>query len=266
MTTEQTEDKGAIALRAEVAPVVARAGALVVATPEQYQDAAGFLKAIKAAQQKVTAHFGGMKAAAHAAWKAITAKESETLAPLADAERIVKARMVEWQQEQERIRLAEQRRLQAIADEAARKERERAEAAARVQREKEAEARAEQQRQERLAAQARTEAARQAAQAAAEEARKRAEAAAAKAEAKDEQAANVAPAPVVQVASVAPKVAGQSLRKTWRAEVTDAAAVPREWLVVNQTALDAFARATKGAVAVAGVKFVEDVGLSSRGA
>jgi type III pantothenate kinase len=55
-------------IRAEVAPVVAQAGAVVVRTPEQYAGAAQFLKAIKAAQQKVTAHFGGMKAAAHAAW------------------------------------------------------------------------------------------------------------------------------------------------------------------------------------------------------
>jgi hypothetical protein len=50
---------------------------------------------------------------------------------------------------------------------------------------------------------------------------------------READAAAVAPAPVITVASVAPVVKGQSLRKTWRAVVVDAAQVPREWLVVN---------------------------------
>jgi len=81
-------------------------------------------------------------------------------------------------------------------------------------------------------------------------------------EARLEQAAMVA-APVVTVASVRPVVAGQSLRKTWKARVVNLAIVPREWLVVNEPALQAFARSTKGAVQIAGVEMYEETGLAS---
>ena len=56
MTAEQ--------VRAEVAPVVARAGGIVIATAGDYTGAADFLKAVKAAQKRVTDFFGPMKAAA----------------------------------------------------------------------------------------------------------------------------------------------------------------------------------------------------------
>jgi len=55
--------------------------------------------------------------------------------------------------------------------------------------------------------------------------------------------------------TVMPKVQGTSMREAWRAVVTDITQVPREYLVVNQSALDALARATKGAVNLPGVKF-----------
>jgi hypothetical protein len=77
-----------------------------------------------------------------------------------------------------------------------------------------------------------------------------------------EQAAAVV-APVVQVASIAPEIKGQSVRKTWKAEVVDPPSVPRGWLIVNQQALDAFARSTKGAVRVPGVEFYEETTLAS---
>ena len=48
---------------------------------------------------------------------------------------------------------------------------------------------------------------------------------------------------------------GIKYRTAWKARVTDASAIPREWMVVNEQALQAFARSTKGAVAVAGVEF-----------
>jgi hypothetical protein len=124
MTAEQ--------VRAEVAPVVARAGGIVIVTAGDYTGAADFLKAVKAAQKRVTDFFGPMKAAAHAAWKEVTGKESETLKPLADAEATVKRKMVDYANEQERIRQAEQRRLQAIEDERVRKEKEKADAAAKA--------------------------------------------------------------------------------------------------------------------------------------
>jgi hypothetical protein len=114
-------------IRQEVAPVVARAGALVVASPEQYEGAAEFLKTVKAAQKRVVDFFAPIKAAAHAAWKRTTAGEAELLDPLQEAEMLLKRKMVGYAQAEEAKREAEQRRLQAAADEAARKERERLE-------------------------------------------------------------------------------------------------------------------------------------------
>jgi hypothetical protein len=127
MTTELVKVEE---LRAEVAPVVAQAGAIVVASPEQYQGAAEFLKAVKSAQKRVEDWFAEPVKAAHSAWKALTNRRDETMQPLLAAERTVKNKMVMYAQEQERIRAAEQARLQAEADEKARREREAAEKAA----------------------------------------------------------------------------------------------------------------------------------------
>ncbi len=85
-----------------------------------------------------------------------------------------------------------------------------------------------------------------------------------------EQAASIE-APVVTVQSAAAEITGASGRKTWKAEVTDMAvliasatpgSVAASFLEVNQKAADAFARSTKGTVAVAGVKFMEVESLS----
>lgn len=50
---------------------------------------------------------------------------------------------------------------------------------------------------------------------------------------------------------------GVAYRSTWKAVVLDPQAVPREWLIVNDQALQTFARATKGTVPVPGVRFDE---------
>jgi hypothetical protein len=207
-------------IKAEVAEVVTTAKAMQVSTPGQYQGAADFLKAIKAAQQKVTAHYAPMKEAAHKAHKAITTQEAESMKPLTDAEGAIKRAMLAYQQEQEAIRQQEQRRLQAEADAAAK---------------------AEQDRLLKLAASRKTEA---------------------KQEEYREAAAAVV-APVVHVAPVVPVVAGQSIRKTWKARVVDVALVPREWMTPNMAALESFAKATKGAVPVAGVEMYEETSLAS---
>jgi hypothetical protein len=249
-------------IRAEVAPVVQQAQSMVVSNPTQYQGAADFLKAVKGAQKRVVDHFAGMKEAAHKAWKAVTTQEADTLKPLAEAEATLKRNMLAYQTEQEAIRQAEQRRLQAAADEAARKEREKAEAAARLQREKEQAALREAEEARKRAQAASNEAERARAAAEAEKALAAASRAAAAAQMREDTAAAVV-APVVMVASSTPEVKGQSVRKTWKARVVNAAAVPREWMVVNQQALDAFAKSTKGAVPVAGVQMYEETTLAS---
>jgi len=250
-------------IQKDVAPVIQRAAAMVIVTPQDYEMAAQGLKELKGAQKRVDETFLAPWRKAKSDAEAQRKKWDDLLmVPLMQAEQIFKSKQIAWNQEQERIRQAEQRRLQAAADEAARKEREKSEAAARLQREKEAAARAEQERQEALARQARNEVERQKAAAAAEAARKIAEAAAAKAAVREETAAAVV-APVVTVASVQPEIKGQHITKTWKARVVNAALVPREWMVINQSALDAFARSTKGAVQIAGVEMYEETGLAS---
>jgi hypothetical protein len=61
--------------------------------------------------------------------------------------------------------------------------------------------------------------------------------------------------PVVEVAKTVGSTSGTSIKKLWKARVVNADAVPREWLMVNETALAVFAKSTKGSVKVAGVEF-----------
>lgn len=68
--------------------------------------------------------------------------------------------------------------------------------------------------------------------------------------------------PVINTAP--PKIAGIASKTTWKARIVDAALVPREFLVVNEQALQAFARTTKGVTPVAGVEFYEELGAAVR--
>ena len=216
-------------IKRDIAPVVAKARAIVVRTAQEYEWAADFLKSIKSAQKKVADHFGPMKSAAHAAWKAVTSKEAETLAPLADAEQLVKSRMVEYSTAQERIRRAEEARLQAAANEAARKERERLEKEA-------AKLKTPELKEARLA-----------------------------------QAEQVV-APVVKVAAATPTIQGQSIRKTWKAKITDpkkAVLAVMQWpdwaayVKINEAEFNRLAARTKGAVEIDGIEWYEESTLAS---
>jgi hypothetical protein len=149
------------------------------------------------------------------------AKEKSYTDRLDAVERKIKSAVLVYDRAQEEIRRAEQRRLQAEADERARRERERLEKEA-------ARLKTPELKEERLAQ------------------------------------AQAIVAPVVEVAQIAPKVEGVSTRKTWKARVIDAGQVPREFMTVNETALNAYARATKGKMPVAGVEFYEEESLAVR--
>jgi hypothetical protein len=247
-------------IREKVDGIVERAGQIAIATAEDYREASEWLKAVKAAKLAVTEHFGGMKAAAHAAWKAIVAKEADAMKPLEEAEAMTKRKLLAYQQAEEAKRVAEEQRLQAIENERQRKEQERIEAAAKAQRDKEA------------AARAAEEAARAAGDLkAAAVAAKAAAAAAAKAEAKEEQAQMVAPPASISVASATPEVKGQSVRKTWKARLIDmqmltgipAGDIRLTFVTFDQAAANRFAVATKGSVKVKGVEFYCETSLAS---
>ena len=66
--------------------------------------------------------------------------------------------------------------------------------------------------------------------------------------------------------TVMPKVAGTTMRAVWKAVVTDPTLVPREYLVVNQSALDALAKATKGTITIPGVRFEQSFVNATRAA
>jgi len=237
------------------------AAELTISTAEQYNTAVFTLKGVKTLQTSIEAFFAPMKTRAHAAWKAVVGQETSLTGRLKNAETAAKAKLTAYHEAEEAKRQAEQRRLQAIADERARKEREAAEAAARLQREKEAQAQREADEARRKAAEATNAKERERLNREAEARQKAATAAAAKAQAKDEQAAQVA-APVIEVAKSAPTAAGTSFATVHKARVVNVALVPREFMILNEKALAAFAVATKGAVAVAGVEFYTEQKMS----
>lgn len=61
-----------------------------------------------------------------------------------------------------------------------------------------------------------------------------------------------------------PKVSGTTMREVWKAEVTDINAVPREYMIVNQAALDKIAQTMKGQLNIPGVRFVKSYVNSTR--
>ena len=66
--------------------------------------------------------------------------------------------------------------------------------------------------------------------------------------------------------SYAPKTAGVSTRFEWRARVVDPMKVPRMFLVVDEKALAAYAKTTKGKFPVDGVEFYEAPIVGARAA
>ena len=75
-----------------------------------------------------------------------------------------------------------------------------------------------------------------------------------------EEAANII-APVVQVEEKE-KSKGESTRKIWKSRVIDINKVPRVFMVVDEKALNAYAKATKGVVPVEGIEFYQESSLA----
>lgn len=106
---------------------LARAEAMTITTPEMYRAASDELRSIKAKYKEIDEHRKSLKRPIDEAAKRIQAFFAGPLEFLSRAESIIKRKMIEYDREQERIRLEEQRK----ADEAARRERARLEAQAR---------------------------------------------------------------------------------------------------------------------------------------
>lgn len=218
---------------------------LVVATVEQRTDVAYKLKVIKGFRKQLEDARVSEKEPHLAASREVDAKYKPVQARLEQADKAIQGLMLSFDNEQARLVAVEQARLQEIA----------------------------RQEQAKLAAQAaeveskareKAEALRKEAEAAvaagrAEEAAKlaaRAQATEDKAEAKageiELRAAQVI-VPIISNNKV--KISGQSTIETWFATVVDASVLPREWLVPDQSALDAFAKISKGVKTIPGVVF-----------
>lgn len=104
-------DGAAVAERALTFPD--RAKALRIVDADTYQAACEFLKGIKALRTEIAETFEPHIKRAHESHRALLKEKSDAEAPLADAERIAKSALVTYDQQQERIRRAEQARIQA---------------------------------------------------------------------------------------------------------------------------------------------------------
>lgn len=108
----------------ESTSVVKQAKALQVVDSPSYEVAGDFLRTIKSASLKIDEVFDGPIEQAHKAHKAMLTAKKTFSVPLSEAEDNVKQKRKVWFNEQERIRLVEQRRLEQEAFAAAEAQRE----------------------------------------------------------------------------------------------------------------------------------------------
>ena len=222
----------------------ARARALTITDRESCVNASHLLRSIKGLRSQIQLWFEPhieaameTKRKADAARKALVDEKDRMEAPLVDAEGVIKRSLLTFETEQERIRQAEERRLQAEAQ--AEAERVTLDVAASLEREAVAAGDAEMLQ-----------------------------------EAQDILAQPIE-APVVSVARSVPKVQGVTYRDQWKAHpdinvkalagAVATGSVPVTFLTPNLTAINQFARATQGAQPVAGVKFFNDRQIAARG-
>ena len=165
-------------------------------------------KIVEEARKKITKPLDEAKAAVMALFNPVTTR-------LENSERHIKGLMSTYVNEQEKIRKAEQDKLDREAKEKQAKEKDRLERQAKKAEEK---------------------------------------GDTTKAETIRERAQEVH----IEAPTVAPKVqqaAGVSMRKDWKARVIDINKVPREYMIVNETALNNVASSTKGSLSIPGVEF-----------
>jgi len=249
----------------EVAAEVERkANDIVVSDAESAQVAAAFVGKVKLTQKRADAILGEPKAALNDARAKIIDCEKAIAAKLDAATRSANGKIMRWQEQERRKAEAEAARIRAEHEAAERKRREAFEAEqARVRAEQEAE-------RKRIEDEAVAEAARL------EAAGNKADAEAVLAMAAEDAAESVQPvqvfeeAPPPSLTVAAPQVAGIHERKgPWKGELTDIVAVVKfvaanpahvGILSINQSALNALARATQGNLKIPGIRFAQEAG------
>ena len=230
-------------LEAESASWAARARGLHVIDKQTYLNASHLLTSVKHFRVEIAAWFAPhidaameTKRKAEAARKALVDEKDRMEAPLVEAEGLLKRSLLAWDEKQEQARLEQERQLQAEA-------RKRAEELT-------------------LAA------------AAALEAEANAVGDAAMLQEAHDILAQPIDTPVVTVTKLMPKVQGVTYRDNWKAHedvdikalaaAVAAGTVPTTFLLPNMTALNQFAKATKGTQKIAGVRIWNDRQIAAR--
>lgn len=257
--TEFEQSPAVIEVRNEVTTLEAFATSYPVTTVAQYEAGAEDLKRVKAAQKKLEDTRTGITGPMNAALKKVNDFFRAPGELLARAERTIKGSLGRYSEEQERIRLEEQRKV----DEAARKERERLEAIAReTERKAREKAEAERKAADEAAAAGRAEEAARLREKAQATEQKAAE----KAATFDERAATVV-APVIS--REPPKVAGLQMREVWEYTIVDASKISPAFMMPDEKKIGAQVRALKGdaaAIIGEGVKVTKRMAPASSAA
>ncbi len=109
----------------EVNSLAIQAKTIKVIDNQSYLTAGEFCKGLKDLRGKITEYFKPLKESAHKAHKAITQKEAGELAPIDEADKMVRQNISAYLTKQEADRKADQEKLDAEAKAAAEKEKER---------------------------------------------------------------------------------------------------------------------------------------------
>lgn len=212
MTTEIATRSDVRALVEESKQILSGAKEFKIATNVSYRLAGEELKKIKGAVKRLEDLRTSITKPMDVAKKAVMDLFRDPAEWLANAERTIKAAMVTYQNELDRL---------------AREERARAEQAAREE-------------QDRLAA-------------ASVQAAERGDM-----ERTDDLQARAEAVQPVAIIREAPKVAGISFREVWKFEITDAAAIPREYLLVDESKIRRVVQAMKADTKIPGVRVFSD--------
>lgn len=103
------------AMTKEVTAIEARAQSAVVQNDIDYQKAAGWLENIKSQQKRVKEFFEPMRKAAKETYDSVLSRKKEMLDPLDNAEKILKRKMTVYYEEQEKLRLTKEEELRQQA-------------------------------------------------------------------------------------------------------------------------------------------------------
>jgi len=110
--------------RAEQQAIAMRQDAdqLQIATVADRKSAESMVSGLKALEDDIKEHYRPLKKAADDAHKLLVKSEKDSLEPVNEARKLIKAKCIAWDDEQERLRQEEERRLQEIAQKQAEEE------------------------------------------------------------------------------------------------------------------------------------------------